>query len=197
MSRRLPKSTTDETVKDCWQTPHQLFNALDKIFNFSLDAAASDDHHLCDNYFTAEDSALAHSWSERLIASGAKSRNVWCNPPFSNMGGFISKAIEETKDDVGTVLIANWDHSSQWCAQAMEAASEIWLLVGYHNDKDQWRSGRVRFVHPTTGEVARDQPKAQALFIFRNGKIPNSLAKIIPVPLNTVWLDDKIVAEVA
>ena len=78
MSRRLPKSTTDETVKDCWQTPHQLFNALNKIFNFSLDAAASDDHHLCDNYFTAEDSALTQSWSERLKAIGASSRNVWC-----------------------------------------------------------------------------------------------------------------------
>ena len=38
--------------KSCWETPQTLFDELDREFHFDLDAAASDDNHKCDTYFT-------------------------------------------------------------------------------------------------------------------------------------------------
>lgn len=50
---------------DEWTTPPELFNKLDAEFNFTLDAAASDNNHLCKKYFTASDDALSRSWGGR------------------------------------------------------------------------------------------------------------------------------------
>ncbi len=56
-----------------WRTPPELFAALDAEFHFTLDAAANAANHLCDRYYTAEDSAFDHSWS---------GERVFCNPPY-------------------------------------------------------------------------------------------------------------------
>lgn len=187
VNRRLPGSTTDVALKDSWQTPPQVFAALNDIFSFSLDAAASDTHHLCDLYFTAENDALSKDWGAYLSEHNSPTRSVWINPPFSNMGSFIDSAIRQSKKGITTVLISNWDHSAAWCSRALFGASEVWLVTGYFNEKAQWRSGRIRFVHPVTGIPAPDQPKPQAIFIFRDGKIQGSVAQITSVPLNTIW----------
>ena len=36
---------------DEWETPQELFDELNKEFNFEVDAAASDENHKCDIYF--------------------------------------------------------------------------------------------------------------------------------------------------
>lgn len=59
--------------KDDWETPQSLFDELDKRFHFTLDAAASDENHKCDRYYTAENSGLVKSW---------KGETVFCNPPY-------------------------------------------------------------------------------------------------------------------
>lgn len=41
------KSETPKEVRDCWQTPLWLFDALDIEFGFWLDSAASDKNALC------------------------------------------------------------------------------------------------------------------------------------------------------
>jgi phage N-6-adenine-methyltransferase len=196
VNRRLPGSTTDVAIKDSWQTPPQIFAALNDVFHFSLDAAASDLHHLCELYFTMDNDALSTDWGAYLEENNAPTRTVWVNPPFSNMGSFIDTAIRQSKKGITTVLVSNWDHSSAWCSRALMGASEVWLVTGYFNDDMQWRSGRMRFVHPSTGKPAADQPKPQALFIFRDGKIGESMAQIKAVPLNTIWKEVEAEPEV-
>lgn len=56
-----------------WETPDELYDNLNSLFHFNLDAAASDNNFKCDHYFTKENSALNNSWGGR----------VWCNPPYS------------------------------------------------------------------------------------------------------------------
>lgn len=69
-----------------WSTPEGLFKALDEEFHFTLDAAASDENHLCERYYTKSDDALEQPWSG----------NVWVNPPYGReVGKWVMKAFKE------------------------------------------------------------------------------------------------------
>lgn len=65
----------EKTDRDEWTTPPKLFSWLDSICEFNLDAAASIDNHLCENFYTKEDSALAKEIDP--------SSRIFCNPPYS------------------------------------------------------------------------------------------------------------------
>ena len=49
------------SVKEDWGTPQWLFDACDRVFKFTLDAAASRENALCTEYFTKEDNSLIQS----------------------------------------------------------------------------------------------------------------------------------------
>ena len=80
--------------KDDWETPHELFSALDREFNFTLDACANDRNHKCAKYYTAMQNGLMQSWA---------GETVFCNPPYSrktktNDGqiAWVKKCYEES-----------------------------------------------------------------------------------------------------
>lgn len=68
-------SNTPLEHKDRWQTPIEVFAALDAEFGFYLDAAADHGNALCARYLTESDDALNSEWE----SYGA----IWCNPPYS------------------------------------------------------------------------------------------------------------------
>lgn len=47
---------------DEWATPQEIFDLLDKEFNFDLDPCATDENHKCETYFTLENSGLEKNW---------------------------------------------------------------------------------------------------------------------------------------
>ncbi|STV06503.1 phage N-6-adenine-methyltransferase [Klebsiella pneumoniae subsp. ozaenae] len=51
-------SKTPKNERDYWQTPIEIFNALDREFGFWLDAAASESNALCAHYITELDDSL-------------------------------------------------------------------------------------------------------------------------------------------
>ena len=63
MNKALFSSACDE-----WETPPDLFAALDKEFHFALDACALPETAKCPRYFTPEDDGLSRPWAE--IAGG-------------------------------------------------------------------------------------------------------------------------------
>lgn len=66
---------------DSWRTPQDLFNKLDKEFNFTIDSCASEDNKLCDRYYCIENSFLNNFPCDEVI---------FCNPPYSRgLGKFI------------------------------------------------------------------------------------------------------------
>ena len=74
---------------DEWETPKEIFEKYDKIFNFQLDAAATKENALCNNFFTKEYDSLTKNWSEY--------KNIWLNPPYGKIiSKFIKKAHEES-----------------------------------------------------------------------------------------------------
>lgn len=47
---------------DKWSTPQWLFDRLNNIFCFTLDACADNANHKCEKYFTEEQNGLNQSW---------------------------------------------------------------------------------------------------------------------------------------
>lgn len=90
------KKVLHSTGNDEWNTPPFLYEGLNKGYGpFTLDAAATDENHMCPNYYTKEDNALVQHWFG----------TVWCNPPYSHplQGQFIKKAIDELRSSLEPV----------------------------------------------------------------------------------------------
>ena len=56
-----------------WSTPQELFNSLNKEFNFTLDPCASDWNAKCKKYFTKKQDGLNQDWGKDV---------VFMNPPY-------------------------------------------------------------------------------------------------------------------
>ena len=56
-----------------WYTPKDLFDKLDKEFNFTLDPCCTKESALCDKYYTKEDDGLKQDWSGDIVIM---------NPPY-------------------------------------------------------------------------------------------------------------------
>lgn len=145
-----------------WQTPIELFNSLNNEFKFQLDAAATKENALCDNFFTIEDDALIQDWSFY--------KSVWCNPPY---GKFIGKFIEK-----------GYNESLKGCI--------VVFLIPARTDTKYWHEfcskgevrfikGRLKFFNKLLFEEKINKnnsaPFPCAIVIF-NGKISTSYVQI-------------------
>lgn len=128
-------SNTSVEIRNLWQTPIELFAALDREFRFVGDAAASDENHLHGRYLTEEDNALEVEWDTFFPAG-----NIWCNPPYSDVGPWVEKASTIDSDEHGVVMLVPADISVGWFATAQKTCSEIRFIIG----------GRISFVRSDT-----------------------------------------------
>jgi len=132
-------STTPANERDEARTPPSLFKKLDERFHFGVDAAASHSNHLCDAYFTNDNSvgnALSIDWYGLLPE---RKQPFYCNPPYSrgNIDRFIKKGCEESLKGATVVMLLPMDSSTKvfhkYCMQASE-----WII--FHP--------RVKFLRP-------------------------------------------------
>lgn len=74
---------------------------------FTLDVAAASHNAKAPRYFTRADDGLAQSWA---------GERVWCNPPYSNLFGWVSKAWSEWPTTRGIVMLlpANRPEQKWW-----------------------------------------------------------------------------------
>ena len=119
-----------------WETPPDLFDALDRRFHFSLDVCATSENAKCASYYTVDDDALSQPWTG----------NVWCNPPYArSVSTFLEKARTEldTKQcDVAVFLLpartdTRWFHRYVWDTSAHHPRTGVSV---------EFLSGRLRFV---------------------------------------------------
>ncbi len=159
----VSKSSTPVNDKDSWQTPPELFEAIDAEFNFVLDACAADDNALCEAYFTEERCALNNDWYDILYEHDIFQRgSVFINPPYSQTEKFLWAARHEAKElNVTVVALVNANTDTKWFAEAASTANEIRLLTG-----------RIGFIR-ADGKKANGNPKGQCLIVWRgNCKSP-------------------------
>ncbi len=71
-----------------WETPQELFNQLDKIWDFTLDVCATHANAKCRRYYTKKNNGLEQEWKGIC----------WMNPPYGReIKPWIEKAYHESR----------------------------------------------------------------------------------------------------
>ena len=100
MDKVMFSSQTDE-----WETPQILFQALDREFNFDLDACATPENAKCRLYYTKDQDGLRMPWSG----------TVWCNPPYGRkVGSWVKKALFESAAGSTVVMLLPARTDTKW-----------------------------------------------------------------------------------
>lgn len=159
----LISSDLDEDMKNSWGSDPIVFNSMNKEFNFSLDAAASDKNNLVPNYLTRDDDALTVDWYQNIQMHGStNSYTVWINPPYGKgwIKRFMQKCIKEKQKGVTSVLLVPATLDAQWLP--INEISEIRVITG----------GRLSFYHPITNKKVNGNTKGSMFVIFKPSKMP-------------------------
>lgn len=138
------------SASDLWATPQALFDSYNVTHRFTLDAAADETNHKCDDWLgpggLIED-ALSVDWMGR----------VWLNPPYSMATEFLEHACRQSREhDVGSVILlpsrtdTKWFHTYVWYAPYQCVYPWVKEL--------QFIKGRLKFGSPEGGAVTNSAP---------------------------------------
>lgn len=100
-----------DSAKQDWETPWDFFYPINDEFNFTLDAAASEQNKKVDSLFCEQDDGLSQDWG---------TNSVWINPPYGMgkkpISAWVKKAYEASLAGATCVLLipartnTNWFH---------------------------------------------------------------------------------------
>lgn len=126
-----------------WETPTDLFNNLDKVFNFDLDVCATDETSKCSKYFTPKVDGLSQKWEG----------NCWMNPPYGREQiKWINKAYNEYKENNSTIV----------CLIPARPDTKVWHEIIFSNAKAIcFIKGRLKF-----GNSKDSAPFPSAIAVF-------------------------------
>lgn len=135
------------SLRQTWETPRWLFDALDAEHHFDLDAAASPHNALCAKYLTVDDDALTVPWHATA---------AWVNPPYTRsnggLGAWLAKARTEAERGATVVLLVPARTDAGW-----------WVKHVLHADEVRFIAGRLRF-----GDATQPAPFPSAIVIYRS-----------------------------
>ena len=154
IEHRTPHRRTTDHTRDDWRTPPDLYDNLCRRFTFTGDACASDQNHLAERYFTAEDDALSSNWSKL-------GQFVFMNPPYSEVSRFISRARRAVEDgEVRCVvsLVPSTPDVSWFHKDALTSASELWFM-----------RGRISFIDPVSLSPVPGNPVGSCVIVWSEG----------------------------
>ena len=106
---------------DEWETPDTLFESLNTIFNFTLDAASSDDNFKLPKHYTINDDGLSKSW---------EGERVFCNPPYSQVKKWVKKSYDERNKAEVIVLLIPARTDTKWFHDYVIGKSQIYFCKG-------------------------------------------------------------------
>jgi phage N-6-adenine-methyltransferase len=170
---------------DSWRTPKQVFNTLNREFNFIADMASSKENALCETFFTEEHDSLSFDWKYTIecvmghdLPNGA--HYVFLNCPYSDPMPWVKKAIESQANGLGVVMLLNNDMSVGWFAEALKGASEIRCIIAdpAPESKRGYSSGRLAFLNEN-GEPVSGNNKPQFVLVFNPFKIGENVTNYV------------------
>lgn len=130
-----------------WATPPEEFEKWNSIYDFVLDAAASDDNALCPFYFTKEQNALEQDW--------APYRRIWLNPPYGRLiEAWVRKAFEESQK--GCLVV---------CLLPARTGRKWWHRWVRHKAHIDYHEGHLHFIKLDDGPPRRVGPAPMATAI--------------------------------
>lgn len=137
---------------DCFETPLHLFNQLDKIFCFTVDAACSTSNCKCQRgfYFDEGHDGLEESW---------QNERVFCNPPFSTKAKWIEKAHNSVQNDGCPICVMILPTN---CIES--EAFQKYIYPNYHFEV---LKGRVCFIDPETKQPKQGNNSGTIIVYFK------------------------------
>jgi phage N-6-adenine-methyltransferase len=136
-------SVCKSSERNDWETPPELFDALNREFGFTLDVCATAATAKCARYFTPSDNGLAQPWG---------TNTCWMNPPYGHLDRWMRKAYQSAIAGATVVCLVPVRSHTKWFHRLCVMAEVRFLR------------GRLRFVG-SDGEA----PFPQLLVIFRPG----------------------------
>lgn len=132
---------------DEYETPQDVFNALDAEFHFNLDPCSTDENHKCQVWFTKEENGLCQDWG---------GYRVFCNPPYSRISEWVEKCYQESRKD-GTLVV-----------MLIPARTDTRYFHDYilHRSEIRFIKGRLKF-----GDSKNSAPFPSMVVIFRAAKV--------------------------
>lgn len=135
---------TSKTVE--WETPQELFDQINHIYNFTIDVCANEQNHKCDRFYTKEQDGLAQSW---------KGEKVWCNPPYGReIADWVRKAYECADKNTIIVMLVPARTDTKWFHKYAKNKAQVILM-----------NGRLKF-----GGMDKTAPFPSMLLIYGGGK---------------------------
>ena len=124
----------DTTVSDCgmnvhfsskksdWETPWDLFNALNEEFHFTVDVCAEEHNTKLKYYFSPEDDGLSVDWGNHIC---------WMNPPYGReITKWVKKAWEESQKGATVVCLLPARTDTRWFHSYVLGKAEIRFIKG-------------------------------------------------------------------
>lgn len=136
-----------ENGSDDWQTPKVIYEALNKRFQFTRDAAASRENSHCKLYWDIRDDALLMDWT--------REKSIFCNPPYSKVESFLAKAHEPET----AVLLIPFRPQTGFFLRYVWASPYLHEMMIIHRG--------MRFIHPDRVESVRS-PMPVVVLVYRN-----------------------------
>lgn len=118
----MNKEVMFSSATDMWETPQDLFRALDAEFHFDIDVCAVKENAKCKKFFSPEQDGLSQEW-----------RGVcWCNPPYGRkIGKWVRKAYLTAKTGNTTVVALLPSRTdTKWFHEYIYGKAEIRFLRG-------------------------------------------------------------------
>ena len=130
-----------------WETPQELFEALNREFDFTIDLAASPSNAKCSRFYTAKENALEKNWEVET---------AFLNPPYGrDCWKWIQKSYLESQkpNTVIVLLIAARTSNKEWHEYIFPNAKEIRFI-----------RGRLKFT--TNAKKISSAPFPSAIVVF-------------------------------
>lgn len=116
MNEALFSSATAE-----WETPQELFDALDKRFHFTLDVCATAENAKCPRFFSRADDGLSREWGGRC----------WMNPPYGReIAAWVRKARQEAERGVLVVGLLPARTDTKWWQEDVSGHADVRFVAG-------------------------------------------------------------------
>lgn len=127
-------------------TTLDVFGPLHARFGFTIDVAASPANTKLPRFYTLADDGLAQPW---------RGERVWCNPPYSDAGGWVAKAWQEFNRGAELIVMllpANRTEQEWWQKWVEPARDDRGGGL-----RIEFLPGRLRFLKPGQKHVGANE----------------------------------------
>lgn len=113
------RGTSNQEVK----TPPEFMAAVEKVFGkIEFDLAASYKNTKAVRFWSEEDDSLSRPWPTEYLC--------WLNPPFSNIGPWAKKCLEESQRGCRILMLVPASVGSNWFRDYVDGNASVLFLNG-------------------------------------------------------------------